>query len=119
MGTASMPNWRKHSESMVLDESCRSTNAARAENFLEEERGAREFPKVVSLNGSSTQFLLGFQQLAYSHLWPDAREQPRRDLTKTRQTPILARDSGHINCAFGHCLVQRCYYPKWPEAHWR
>src|SRR6266508_5663853 len=45
MGTASIPNWRKHSESRLREFSCRSTNAARAENFLEEDRVTREFPK--------------------------------------------------------------------------
>src|SRR6266567_7523532 len=50
METLSMPNWRKHSESRVLDDSCRSTSAARAENFLAEEvRGTREFPNGFSV----------------------------------------------------------------------
>src|SRR5215469_9954175 len=49
IGTASMPNWRKHSESIAREESCKSTKAARAENFLEAERGIREFPKAVSV----------------------------------------------------------------------
>src|SRR5215469_16800444 len=49
IGTASMPNWRKHSESTARDDSCTSTNAARAANFLEEERGIRVFPKAVSV----------------------------------------------------------------------
>jgi len=45
-----MPNWRKHSESKFLDDSCRSTSAARAENFLAEEvRGTREFPNGFSV----------------------------------------------------------------------
>src|SRR5258708_76815 len=47
--TVSIPNWRKHSDSRFLDVSCRSTNAARAENFLEGNMGEREFPKAVSV----------------------------------------------------------------------
>ena len=45
IGMLSMPNWRKHSESRFLEDSCRSTNAARAENFLLGAKGTREFPK--------------------------------------------------------------------------
>src|SRR5260370_28229006 len=46
--TLSMPNCLKHSVSKLLDCSCRSTSAARAENFLEEDKGTREFPKAFS-----------------------------------------------------------------------
>src|SRR5579864_479346 len=60
IGTGSMPNWRKHSESTVLDDSCRSTNAARAENFLEEDSGVREFPKAVSVRMFLAQEITGF-----------------------------------------------------------
>src|SRR6266404_4489126 len=49
IATVSIPNWRKHSDSRFLDVSCRSTNAARAENFLEGNMGEREFPKAVSV----------------------------------------------------------------------
>src|SRR5215467_2995512 len=49
IGMLSIPNWRKHSESMFLDDSCRSTNAARAENFLLGARGTREFPNGFSV----------------------------------------------------------------------
>src|SRR5260370_7525263 len=44
-----MPNCLKHSVSKLLDCSCRSTSAARAENFLEEDKGTREFPKAFSV----------------------------------------------------------------------
>src|SRR5260370_39370353 len=47
--TLSMPNCLKHSVSKLLDCSCRSTSAARAENFLEEDKGTREFPKAFSV----------------------------------------------------------------------
>src|SRR2546425_8044501 len=47
--TLSMPNCRKHSVRRFLDDSCRSTSAARAENFLEEDKDTREFPKAVSV----------------------------------------------------------------------
>src|SRR5258707_1256489 len=46
--TLSMPNCLKHSVSKLLDCSCRSS-AARAENFLEEDKGTREFPKAFSV----------------------------------------------------------------------
>src|SRR5215467_6661141 len=49
MQTLSMPNWRKHSESKFLEDSCRSTSAARAENFLPGARGTREFPNGFSV----------------------------------------------------------------------
>src|SRR5436190_61102 len=47
--TTSMPNWRKHSESMLREDSCRSTSAARAENFFVEDSATREFPKAFSV----------------------------------------------------------------------
>src|SRR5215469_13965522 len=50
--TASMPNCRKHSESRLREGSCRSTNAARARSFLEEDKGTREFPKAISCDRS-------------------------------------------------------------------
>src|SRR5579863_8132981 len=49
MGTVSMPNWRKHSVSKPRDDSCKSTSAARAENFFEGDKGTREFPKSFSV----------------------------------------------------------------------
>src|ERR1051326_5137288 len=49
IGTTSMPNWRKHSESMLREDSCKSTRAALAENFFEQDRATREFPKVFSV----------------------------------------------------------------------
>src|SRR6266849_2919562 len=49
IGTVSMPNCRKHSVSRQRDDSCKSTSAARAENFLEGDRGTREFPKSFSV----------------------------------------------------------------------
>src|SRR5215469_8271208 len=48
METASMPNCRKHSESRLREGSCRSTKAARARSFLEEDKGTREFPNAIS-----------------------------------------------------------------------
>src|SRR6266513_3860291 len=59
METLSMPNWRKHSESKFLDDSCRSTSAARAENFLAEEvRGTREFPNGFSVHNGAASYAL-------------------------------------------------------------
>src|SRR3954471_3243253 len=52
--TLSIPNWRKHSESMLREDSCRSTRAARAENFLEGDKGTREFPNEFSVRVGST-----------------------------------------------------------------
>src|SRR6266496_412411 len=51
--TLSMPNWRKHSESRLREDSCRSTSAARAENFLEGAKGTREFPNEFSVRVAS------------------------------------------------------------------
>src|SRR6266478_9989254 len=47
--TLSIPNCLKHSESRLRDDSCKSTNAARAENFLEGDKGTKEFPKAFSV----------------------------------------------------------------------
>lgn len=47
-----MPNCRKHSESRLREGSCRSTKAARARSFLEEDKGTREFPKAISCDRS-------------------------------------------------------------------
>jgi hypothetical protein len=49
MATLSIPNCRKHSESRLREVSCKSTSAARAENFLVGEGATREFPKVFSI----------------------------------------------------------------------
>src|ERR1700692_3008933 len=56
IATLSIPNWRKHSESSMREFSCKSTSAARAENFLGGDRGTREFPKVFSINISLLDF---------------------------------------------------------------
>jgi hypothetical protein len=50
MGTVSIPNCRKHSDSNCLEGSLRSTSAARAENFLEGARDESVFPKAFSLS---------------------------------------------------------------------
>src|SRR6476659_11011217 len=49
IGMLSIPNWRKHSESRFREDSCKSTNAARAENFLPGAKGTREFPNGFSV----------------------------------------------------------------------
>src|SRR5579863_6448708 len=49
MGTVSMPNCRKHSVRRPREDSCKSTSAARAENFLEGDKGTSEFPKSFSV----------------------------------------------------------------------
>src|SRR6266700_7057604 len=49
IGTLSMPNCRKHSVSRLREDSCKSTSAARAENFREGGTVAKEFPKAFSV----------------------------------------------------------------------
>jgi len=49
MATLSLPNCRKHSDSKLRELSCKSTSAARAENFLVGEGDTREFPNVFSI----------------------------------------------------------------------
>src|SRR6266853_1607041 len=49
MDMLSMPNCRKHSVSRLREDSCKSTSAARAENFLEGGTVAKEFPKAFSV----------------------------------------------------------------------
>src|SRR5437762_3410975 len=49
MEMLSMPNWRKHSVSRLREDSCKSTSAARAENFREGGTGTKEFPKAFSV----------------------------------------------------------------------
>src|SRR6185437_13660109 len=99
IATASMPNWRKHSESKTRVGSCRSTSAARTENFLEEDKGIREFPKgVLPLR-----------------IWVACRSRnisekvESSQLLQPRRNPILARDASDINRALGQWGTQRCY----------
>src|SRR5690242_6253169 len=61
---ASMPNWRKHSDSRLRELSCRSTSAARAENFLEEVRATNEFPKSVLRRKDLERLILNARELA-------------------------------------------------------
>src|SRR6266704_4168648 len=49
MDMLSMPNCRKHSVSRLREDSCKSTSAARAENFREGGTVAKEFPKAFSV----------------------------------------------------------------------
>src|SRR5215471_16090058 len=49
MGMLSIPNCRKHSDSRLREDSCKSTNAALAENFLVGDKGIIEFPKGFSV----------------------------------------------------------------------
>src|SRR6185437_14122434 len=108
MATASMPNWRKHSESKTRVGSCRSTSAARAENFLEEDKGIREFPKGV------------LPLRIWVACWGSGRCSRSRNISEKvessqllqpRRNPILARDASDINRALGQWGTQRCYYP--------
>src|SRR5215472_5836081 len=73
MEMASMPNWRKHSESRLREGSCRSTNAARARSFLEEDKGTREFPKAISCDRSCVGYFVRRQ----------GSSKPRLDAPKT------------------------------------
>src|SRR4051812_16064052 len=68
IGTVSMPNCRKQSESRFLEDSFRSTSAARAENFLEGDRGKSVFPKAFSLSTTAeTLFWRGNPARATAH----------------------------------------------------
>src|SRR5882757_1187574 len=49
MDMLSWPNCRKHSVSRLREDSCKSTSAARAENFLEGGTVSQEFPKAFSV----------------------------------------------------------------------
>src|SRR5579864_972441 len=111
IGTASIPNWRKHSESMVLEDSCRSTNAARAENFLEEVRGVREFPKAISLNGMPATNVLSGTRIV-RHAWRRDASRRAERTQQFRRNTILARDSVHSNRELGQYSVPRCYYQR-------
>src|SRR5207245_522224 len=100
---------------------------ARAENFLEEDKGTREFPKAFSVRSNyvgrttlSDAFdsvwggcHFGFAQCKLSPpiLALKLNAKSRCFSGPVRQNPILARESGHSNCAKGQSGVQRCYYP--------
>jgi len=71
-----MPNCRKHSESRLREGSCRSTNAARARSFLEEDKGTREFPKAISCDRSCAGYFV-------------------RRQGSSRPTPSSSRPSGY------------------------
>src|SRR5215472_11242902 len=103
IGTTSIPNWRKHSESRTREGSCRSTSAARAENFLAEEvRGEREFPKRIFSRtcGSAVQR----PEISNRKSLTDNSRPPNHS---SPGMPILARELGHGKRAKGQLRVPK------------